>query len=94
MTRSPADSLDTVDSAPADETVPINEVPVLAAALAKAGAEIDAFIADVAAADLRRLRRDPELPAVKIVEDLFPETQLFKKLFTALGARELGTLVF
>ena len=61
MTRGPADSLDTVDSAPTGETAP-NEA--LLGALAKAGVEIDAFIADVAAADLRRLRRDPELPAV------------------------------
>ena len=93
MTRSPTDSLDTVDSAPADETVPINEVPVLAAALAKAGAEIDAFIADVAAADLRRLRRDPELPAVRCVEDLFPETSLFKSMLNAVGIGDVANVV-
>ena len=90
MTRSPADSLDTVDSAPTGETVP-NEA--LLGALAKAGVEIDAFIADVAAADLRRLRRDPNLPAVRFVEDLFPETSIFKSAIYALGPRELESIV-
>jgi hypothetical protein len=53
---------------------------------------LDTVDSATASADLRRLRRDPELPAVKFVEDLFPETQLFKKLFTALGARELESI--
>jgi hypothetical protein len=98
MTRSPADSLDTVDSAPTGETddltrtqtEPINEAVI--AALADAGIDIDpstgkvlecrrallqsAVAANIAlerakpAATLRRLRRDPNLPAVRFVEDL------------------------
>ena len=44
----------------------------------------DAFADEIAraltkpAATLRRFRRDPKLPAVRCVEDLFPETSIFK----------------
>lgn len=121
MTRSPADSLDTVDSAPTGETddltrtqtEPINEAVI--AALADAGIDIDpstgkvlecrrallqsAVAANIAlerakpAATLRRLRRDPNLPAVRCVEDLFPETSHFKSAIYALGARDLESIV-
>ena len=121
MTRSPADSLDTVDSAPTGETddltrtqtEPINEAVI--AALADAGIDIDpstgkvlecrrallqsAVAANIAlerakpAATLRRLRRDPNLPAVRFVEDLFPETSHFKSAIYALGARDLESIV-
>ena len=117
MTRSQADSQDTFNSAPADDsTCPTNaprfHTKAVIAALADAGIYIDAstgrvvkrstaaaVAADIAlerakpAATLRRFRRDPNLPAVRFVEDLFPETSLFKSLLNAVGIGDLANIV-
>ena len=142
MTRSPADSLDTVDSAPVDDPrppararVPVSEAveyvragvveglrpsaladanavheavtevlatPEMSEMLAEQGLDAsarDAFADEIAcaltkpAATLRRFHRDPELPAVRCVEDLFPETSIFKSAIYALGPRELESIV-
>ncbi len=46
-----------------------------------------------ASSDLRRFRRDPNLPAVRFVEDLFPETSLFKNLLNAVGIGDIANIV-
>ena len=83
MTRGPADSLDTVDSAPTGETEPINEAVI--AALADAGIDIDPSTEDERAVALlaERSAAGPPYP---------PELVAALSEFTQFPGDETATL--